>query len=117
MTESDTHIRSVLSQNLSALMKHHHWTGKHLQARSGVSSSTIDNIRRDRINATITNVAKIAQAFGMPAWALLAPGLDVTSSGPDLSGLLQDYLRSSSDGRTAIRRLALSEANLAESDL
>lgn len=104
--------RKVLSENLDALMLAKGWSAPVLERKSGVSDSTINNIRSGGFNGTVDTIQGIAAAFGLPPWALLVPGLGVNCNGQELNQLLERYIKASDEGRIAILRLALSEATL-----
>lgn len=102
--------REVLRDNLDRLMSNHGLIAKTLQPKTGVGRSTINNIRHNAINATVNNVEALADALGVPTWAMFLPDLDVAVKGHELEELLSCFLASSPEGRTALVRLAAFEA-------
>ncbi len=74
--------REVLAENLNRLMDASRdlRTVKQLSARSGVSTGTIDRIRRHEVAAGIDNVGQLAQAFDLEPWQLMVPDLEPTNA-------------------------------------
>lgn len=71
--------RSVLAQNLKALMAAHPELGSQsaLKKRSGVAQATIGRILGEEgENARIETVERLARAFGLEMWQLLVPGME-----------------------------------------
>lgn len=54
-------------------------TVKQLHARSGVSTGTIDRLRRAEAATGIDNIGAIAAAFDLQPWQLLVPDLQPTN--------------------------------------
>lgn len=73
--------REVLAANVNRLMAASKdlTTVKRLHARSGVSTGTIDRLRRSEAATGIDNIGAIAAAFDLQAWQLLVPDLQPTN--------------------------------------
>ena len=70
--------RSVLANNLGALMRHGSGprTQLELARRSGIAQATIGRILTQQSAASIETVAAIALCYGIEAWQLLVAGMD-----------------------------------------
>lgn len=71
----------LLADNLTRLMADSRdlKTIKQLSAASGVSTGTIDRLRKAEVAAGIDNLRLLADAFGLQAWQMLVPNLDTTN--------------------------------------
>jgi len=111
---SDWDAHKALAANLRALQASKGWSAPELQKKSEIGRSTVNNILNQAVSARLLSVQTMAKAFGLPAWALLVPNLDVTVKGGDLENLVSRFLAASPDGRTAILRLALAESTFSK---
>jgi transcriptional regulator with XRE-family HTH domain len=84
--------RSDLAANVRALMKRRDWTQLQLADKAGISQTHVGNILREENDASISVLAAIGQAFGVPGWQLLVPNLppDLLDS-PELPTVVERY--------------------------
>lgn len=105
--------RSVLAQNLRALMDQRGWKQTELASRSGVSQAAISAILRCKKAPTVDTVEAFSRALGVEPWQLLMPGLSLNPSvAIEVVGLLRQYQQASTQGRDMIARIAAREAEL-----
>ena len=73
-------ITQVLAENIRSLMEQSAdlKTERKLEAKSKVSQKTINNMLSARHDAKISNVEKVAKAFGVSPSVLLLPSNDVS---------------------------------------
>lgn len=71
--------RTVLAQNLKALMRHGDLTQSALGKKAGVAVSTIGRILVEKHAPDIDTLHAIGYALNMTPWQLLVPGLDPTN--------------------------------------
>ena len=102
------HIDMVtLGNRVKELRVSRGWRQVDLARKSGVSQRAVSNLERGgggRESATLTTVVNIADAFGLPVWQLLAD--DEIYKESDLNQLIKRYIKSNTDGRRAIDRIA-----------
>lgn len=77
MDESNT-LREVFARNLNALMaaRPELETPAKVTKLSGVPNGPVGRYRLAQVSANLDAIQKLAEAFGMPAWQMLVPGLD-----------------------------------------
>ena len=82
-----------------------------LAQKSGVSDRMISYLLAQERTASIDVIDSLARVFKLTGWQLIMPGLmsDLAKSGK-LERLIRNYVKSSSDGRTYIERVAEREA-------
>lgn len=85
--------KAILAENLTKLMAESRdlRTIKQLSEASGVSTGTIDRIRRAESAAGVDTVGMLAAAFGLTAWQLMVPELHPTN--PPLLAAESDRLK------------------------
>lgn len=87
--------RKTIAENLSRLMRESAdlKTIQALHERCGISTGTLDRIRRGAVSAGVDHLADIAAAFGLEPWQLLVPGVKQgTTSNPDSIAAARDLL-------------------------
>jgi transcriptional regulator with XRE-family HTH domain len=105
-------VGKTLADNLKALMQRRDWSQAQLADKSGVSQRHISNVLRAQTSSSVESVDALANAFGLPGWLLLIPGLDVTlMDGPLIPRLVSFYRGAGPEGRELIERLAERESH------
>ena len=107
-------IRQTLADNLEALMDFKEWNATKLSEKAPVGESSINYYKSMAHSCTVDKLDFIASAFKQPAWALLVPELTCGIPKQELVLLMQYFMGVTADGRSAILRLARSEAMLAD---
>jgi transcriptional regulator with XRE-family HTH domain len=84
--------RSVLAANLKMLMERRDWTQRQLAEKAGMSQTHVGNLIRGDHDASLSVVKILADAFGIPPWLLLVPGLraDILDS-PEIPSIVARY--------------------------
>lgn len=82
-----------------------------LAKKSGISKRMIQYILKCERTATVNTADQLAEPFGLTGWQLITPGLraDLVKNGR-LERLVQNFYRSSEEGRDYISRVAEQEA-------
>ncbi len=68
--DADDAVKLRLGNRVRELRQRKDWTQERLAAEAGLHRNYLGGIERGERNPTVTNVAKIAQALGMPIAAL-----------------------------------------------
>jgi transcriptional regulator with XRE-family HTH domain len=111
MGKTQEKMKVVLSNNIRVLMKEFPVSKAALSRKSGVSVRMIGYVLAKEKTATVDIVEQLAGAFGLAGWQLLIPNLTVElAKNGKLGKLIDNYARSSSDGRVYIERVAEKEA-------
>jgi transcriptional regulator with XRE-family HTH domain len=66
-------IKDNMARVVRALMDERGWTQTDLARASGVSQKSVSNLLSRTYAPQLESLERIAQAFGVPAWALMAP--------------------------------------------
>jgi len=86
-------IKEVLANNTRALMVRRGWNQEQLGKRAGISQTHVGNVLRKEVEPTTTIIAGLANAFGLPEYLLLMPGLPVELlDSNEIPALLQTWL-------------------------
>ena len=102
---------ATLAGNLRGLMDLREWSEYDLAKASGVAQKTINNVLNQRSACTVETAELLAQAFNLSGWQLLLPGLPAqVLTTPTLGSLVSNWVRSSTEGRSHISRVADREA-------
>ncbi len=100
--------RRTLAVNLGRLMDESEAlkTIKQLSAQTGVSTGTIDRIRRGQVSVGVDNLDAIAAAFGLEPWQMLVPGIKANEKLKPGVGLSEESVRvaASYENMTAVER-------------
>ena len=65
--------REMLASNMRALRSQRGWSQEYLAFECGLHRTFIAHCERGARNISLDNMEKIALAFGVPIWVLLAP--------------------------------------------
>ncbi len=98
--------RLTLQRNLKALLVEFKMTGPELAAKAKLDRKTINNFLNARYDPQPEKVQQIADVFGLTAWHLIMPGLDVKLA---RTGGLDDIIRlfsmATADDRETFKKL------------
>ena len=108
--------RETLARNLAALMEQAGWNQVELSRRSGVSQRQISNILRQESGCSVEHAEALARAFGLSGWHLIMPTLRQDLQVGALALLIDRYAQASSEGRTAIDRVAELESRYSKNN-
>jgi transcriptional regulator with XRE-family HTH domain len=99
--------RQRLAKNLRVLSAKHEMSGTKIGEKAGVDQKTVTEMMKASFDPRLSIVEKIANAFGMTAWQLLA--YDLEERPPDSANvvrLLEHYTNAEEAGRKAIMQVA-----------
>ena len=68
---SDNSLSSAVARTVKALRAEHGWSLDQLAARSGVSKGVLVTLEQGRSNPNLTTLARLSDAFGVPATLLV----------------------------------------------
>lgn len=77
MASTQDQNREILATNIRGLMKRRSWKQTHLAKESKISQTHIGNILRKEVDPTTVMLDAIGNAFRLPGWVLLIPGLPI----------------------------------------
>lgn len=103
----------LIAENLRWLMKHSKFSSQpKLQRASGVSQTHIGNILRCDKSPSAEILEKLAAAFGLDVWQLMAP-TELLRAGLTRSAtrVLLDFARADAEGRKVIAEVAEGQAH------
>ncbi len=66
-------IRAVLAYNMRLFRVNKGWSQEELARQCGLDRTYVSAIERKRWNIALSNIEKMAQALGIPAYQLLLP--------------------------------------------
>lgn len=102
----------AIADNLNRLMKDRKISRKDLSAKCGGKPSPryLANILNQEYAPTIVMIDALADAFNLKSWHLLMPDLDIEVAKKEMPLLLDNYKKSSAEGREYIMRIADKES-------
>lgn len=107
MKENVGPLRQRIAKNLKHLLAEADQSPVEVADAAKVDRKTINNLVNARFDPRMTQVEKVAKAFGIHAWQLLATDLASTElDSKDVLRLLDLYARASPEGRAAIIQVA-----------
>lgn len=98
----------VLSKNLAALIEEAGISQRALAAKVGIDPKNVNNMVRRAHKVNLVHIEAVAEYFGLSAWQLLRPGLNIKSprSTGDTDKLARLYTQAPESGRAAIMQVA-----------
>lgn len=102
----------TLARNVATLRDAHKWTQSELAKKAGVSQKVVSNMERApqvRIYPSLETISAVATAFGIPAFALIAPlAIDdvVQLVDTKIARLVKTYAALPANSRSTIDRVA-----------
>lgn len=111
-------VVQALADNVKRLMADRGDTQASLAKRAGISQRAVGDLmtygKGHFKNPTVKTVDNLAEAFDLPAWMLLLPGLPLELlKGQRLTKLIENYVEAPEPGRATVDRIAESEVRYA----
>ena len=108
--------RETLARNLRLLMSEAGWNQVELSKRSGVSQRQISNILSSNTGCSVEHADALARAFGLQGWHLIMPALRKELQAGAVVLLIDRYAQASTEGRSAIDRVAELESRYSKNN-
>lgn len=111
-------VVQALADNVRRLMADRQESQAALAGRAGLSQRVVGDLltygRGHFKSPTLRTVTAISEAYGVPTWMILLPGLPIELlKAQAIKALLTNYIAAPADGRTNIDRIAEAEVRYA----